>query len=75
PGDRQAWAIAPMLAPGTQSWSFRLVGGADLASADSRSLQTAGALAGSGNVVLNDPFNVTINKPTTVGVSVLRTGT
>ncbi|MDH2379981.1 filamentous haemagglutinin family protein [Bradyrhizobium sp. CER78] len=75
PGDRQVWAIAPMLAPGTQSWSFRLVGGADLASADSRSLQTADALAGSGNVVLNDPFNVTINKPTTVGVSVLRTGT
>ncbi|UGA45824.1 filamentous hemagglutinin family protein [Bradyrhizobium quebecense] len=75
PGDRQIWAIAPMLAPGTQSWSMRLLGGADLASADSRTLQSANALAGSGNVVLNDPFNVTINKPTTTGVSVLRTGT
>ena len=75
PGDRQIWAIAPMLTPGMQSWSMRLVGGADLASADSRVLQTADALAGSGNVVLNDPFNVTVNKPTTSGVSVVRTGT
>lgn len=75
PGDRQVWPIAPMLAAGTQSWSMRLVGGADLASADSRTLRTADALAGSGNVVLNDPFNVTINKPTTTGVSVVRTGT
>ncbi|AUC96260.1 filamentous hemagglutinin [Bradyrhizobium sp. SK17] len=75
PGDRQIWAIAPMLAPGMQSWSMRLVGGADLASADGRTLQTADALAGSGNVVLNDPFSVTINKPTTPGVSVVRTGT
>ncbi|MHC2437089.1 filamentous haemagglutinin family protein [Bradyrhizobium sp. USDA 4451] len=75
PGDRQVWAISPMLAPGTQAWSMRLVGGADLASADSRALRTAGALAGSGNVVLNDPYNVTINKPTTLGVSVVRTGT
>ncbi|HEX7925373.1 MAG TPA: filamentous hemagglutinin, partial [Bradyrhizobium sp.] len=75
PGDRQIWAIAPMLAPGMQSWSMRLVGGADLASADNRVLRTADALAGSGNVVLNDPFNVTVNKPTTTGVSVVRTGT
>ncbi|MCC8962179.1 filamentous hemagglutinin family protein [Bradyrhizobium sp. Pear76] len=75
PGDRQVWAISPMLAPETQSWSMRLVGGADLAGADSRMLQTANALAGSGNVVLNDPFSVTINKPTTTGVSVVRTGT
>ncbi len=75
PGDRQVWPTAPMLAAGTQSWSMRLVGGADLASADSRMLRTADALAGSGNVVLNDPFTVTINKPTTPGVSVVRTGT
>ncbi|WP_342710701.1 filamentous hemagglutinin family protein [Bradyrhizobium sp. B124] len=75
PGDREIWAISPMLAPGTQSWSMRLVGGADLASPDSRMLQTAPALAGSGNVVLSDPFNITINKPTTSGVSVVRTGT
>ncbi|NEV02616.1 hypothetical protein FNJ47_44810, partial [Bradyrhizobium sp. UFLA 03-164] len=75
PGDRQVWPTAPMLGAGTQSWSMRLVGGADLASADSRALQTVAALAGSGNVVLNDPYNVTINKPTTPGVSVVRTGT
>ncbi len=75
PGDRQIWAISPMLAPGAQSWSMRLVGGADLASADSRTVRSINGLAGSGNVVLNDPFNVTINKPTTSGVSVVRTGT
>ncbi|TAI66951.1 filamentous hemagglutinin, partial [Bradyrhizobium sp. Leo170] len=76
PGDRQVWAIAPMLAPGTQSWSMRLVGGADLASADSRALKTADSLAGSGNVVLNDPFQVTlVGSASTTGVSVVRTGT
>ncbi|WP_076866829.1 filamentous haemagglutinin family protein [Bradyrhizobium mercantei] len=75
PGDNKIWAIAPMLAPQMQSWSMRLVGGADLASADGRALQTADSLAGSGNVVLNNPFNVTTNKPTTPGVSVVRTGT
>ncbi|WP_420970617.1 filamentous haemagglutinin family protein [Bradyrhizobium sp. B120] len=75
PGDRQIWATSSMLDPGTQSWSMRLVGGADLASADSRALQTVSALAGSGNVVLNDPFSVTINKPSSPGVSVVRTGT
>jgi len=30
------WAIAPMLAEGSQSWSMRLVAGADTAAADSR---------------------------------------
>ncbi len=75
PGDRQVLATAPMLAAGTQSWSMRLVGGADLASADSRALQSTGALSGSGNVVLNDPFSVTIKAMPTPGVSVVRTGT
>ncbi|WP_454621030.1 filamentous haemagglutinin family protein [Bradyrhizobium cenepequi] len=76
PGDRKVWAIAPMIAPGTQSWSMRLVGGADLASADSRALKTADSLAGSGNLVLNDPFQVTLVGATpTTGVSVVRTGT
>ncbi|WP_456710985.1 filamentous haemagglutinin family protein [Bradyrhizobium sp. USDA 4452] len=74
PGDRQVWATAPMLSAGTQSWSMRFVGGADLASADRRALQSTEALAGSGNVVLNDPYSVTINTPTP-GVSVVRTGT
>ena len=30
------WAVAPMLPAGTESWSLRLAGGADLASADTR---------------------------------------
>lgn len=34
------WAIAPMLAEGTQSWSLRLVAGADTEAADSRILQS-----------------------------------
>nr|WP_242487538.1 hypothetical protein [Pseudomonas sp. TH05] len=34
------WAIAPMLAEGSQSWSLRLVAGADTQAADSRLLQT-----------------------------------
>ncbi|WP_232311081.1 filamentous haemagglutinin family protein, partial [Herbaspirillum autotrophicum] len=33
------WAIAPMLAEGSQSWSMRLVAGADLGAADSRIVQ------------------------------------
>ncbi len=48
-GGRQGklWAIAPMLIEGAQSWSLRLVAGADTAAADSRVLQsqpTAGNL-------------------------------
>ncbi len=75
-GDRKVWAIAPMLTPGTQSWSMRLVGGADLGSADSRALQPASSLAGSGNVVLNDPFTVGLaSSSQSPGVSVVRTGT
>ncbi|WP_053150597.1 filamentous hemagglutinin family protein [Pseudomonas sp. Pf153] len=33
------WAVAPMLAEGSQSWSLRLVAGADTAAADSRIVQ------------------------------------
>ncbi|EJM00069.1 filamentous hemagglutinin family N-terminal domain containing protein [Pseudomonas sp. GM102] len=33
------WAIAPMLADGSQSWSLRLVSGADTTAADSRVVQ------------------------------------
>jgi filamentous hemagglutinin family protein len=33
------WAIAPMLAEGSQSWSLRLVAGADIDAADSRIVQ------------------------------------
>ena len=33
------WAIAPMLAEGSQAWGMRLVAGADLAAADTRGVQ------------------------------------
>ncbi|WP_417696901.1 filamentous haemagglutinin family protein [Pseudomonas sp.] len=37
------WAIAPMLAEGSQSWSLRLVAGADTQAADSRIVQSVKA--------------------------------
>lgn len=37
--DGRMWAIAPMLAEGSQSWSLRLVAGADTTAADSRIVQ------------------------------------
>ncbi|QQB35150.1 filamentous hemagglutinin family protein [Achromobacter deleyi] len=45
------WALAPMLAEGSQSWSLRLVGGADLGAADTRTTQLGEAR---GNLVLAD---------------------
>ena len=39
------WAVAPMLPAGTESWSLRLAGGADLASADTRALLPSMQLA------------------------------
>ena len=53
-GDSQGknWAIAPMLPAGTQSWSFRLVGGADTKAADSRAVRPDAAR--SDGVVLAD---------------------
>ncbi|WP_460149308.1 filamentous haemagglutinin family protein [Pseudomonas sp. H1_A03] len=38
-GEGKLWAVAPMLAEGSQSWSMRLVAGADTQAADSRLLQ------------------------------------
>ncbi|SEK14760.1 MULTISPECIES: filamentous haemagglutinin family protein [unclassified Variovorax] len=35
----RTWALAPLLAQGSQSWDLRLVGGADLSAADSRLTQ------------------------------------
>lgn len=65
--------MAPMLAPGSSSASIRLVGGADVTSADQRGLQTARALAGQGNVTLSDAaYN---NSLSAKSFSVLRTGT
>lgn len=51
------WAVAPMLQPGSQSWSMRLVAGADLSSADGRALRAASELAEAGqtgNLTLSD---------------------
>ena len=72
-GARPNYAVAPMLAPGVQSWSMRLVGGADTQAADSRILRALTSLAGSGNVVLNDPHAV--GSEGNFGPSVVRTGT
>ena len=51
------WAVAPMLAAGSQSWSMRLVAGADIGSADGRTLRAATDLARaghSGDLTLSD---------------------
>ena len=72
--DRRNWAAAPMLAPGTQSWSMRLVGGADLASADSRTLAAGSRLGGRGDVVLDAPGKVGPARQQSA-LSVIRTGT
>ncbi|MRT32958.1 hypothetical protein FGX01_03815, partial [Xylella fastidiosa subsp. multiplex] len=54
PEPGRMWAIAPMLAAGSLSASIRLVSGADLAAADTRSLQADTQLSGRGNMVLDD---------------------
>ena len=51
------WAVAPMLAAGSQSWSMRFVAGADIASSDGRTLRAATDLASaghSGDLTLSD---------------------
>jgi filamentous hemagglutinin family protein len=79
-GERQIWAISPMLAAGSQSWSMRLVAGADLSAANTSTLQTGAQLAANGaagNIALNDPFQINqngLNVPLP-GFSVVRTGT
>ena len=47
----KVWAVAPMLPEGSQSWSMRLVGGADLDGADTRATQYG---VKRGNLVLAD---------------------
>ncbi|OAM90056.1 filamentous hemagglutinin family protein [Termitidicoccus mucosus] len=66
------WAVAPMLAAGSQSAPLRLVSGADLASADARGLRSAGLLAGAGNLTLDDARASSSSKVSIF--SVLRTG-
>ncbi|KHK52954.1 hypothetical protein PI87_19165 [Ralstonia sp. A12] len=46
------WAIAPMLKSGTESWSMRLVSGADISAADSRAVRPDARQAAS--LVLGD---------------------
>lgn len=53
------WAIAPMLEEGSQSWSIRLVAGADTEAADSRLLQPHPV---SGNLRLADSHYGTFGK-------------
>lgn len=47
----RTWALAPMLAAGSQSWDLRLVAGADLAAADSRLTHAQSG----GKLMLADP--------------------
>jgi filamentous hemagglutinin family protein len=68
------WAVSPMLPAGDQSWSLRLVAGADLSAADSRTLQAKTVLNGAGNLVLYDPHLSAVN-PAVALPSVIRTGT
>ncbi|SFP71388.1 filamentous hemagglutinin family N-terminal domain-containing protein [Variovorax sp. PDC80] len=70
------WATAPMLAPGMQSWSMRLVSGADLQSADSRVVLPSSRLGGKGALVLDDlHYAGTAGDAPFAAVSVVRTGT
>jgi filamentous hemagglutinin family protein len=80
------WAVAPLLPASDQSWSIQLVAGADLGAADTRTVQTAPALAGQataanpapGSIVLSDPhyMNSSSTADSTQAVeSVIRTGT
>ncbi|WP_152535493.1 filamentous haemagglutinin family protein [Bradyrhizobium sp. Ai1a-2] len=64
------WAIAPMLAAGSQSWSMRFTSGADTTAADSRRLN----VDGTGDMVLND-LHYSSPSSNVLGLSVLRTGT
>jgi filamentous hemagglutinin family protein len=62
----------PMLAAGSQSWSLRMVSGADLQSADSRTVQSLSTLGTAGNMVLSDLHTDLTGLPLS---SVIRTGT
>ncbi|MCA1454174.1 filamentous hemagglutinin family protein [Bradyrhizobium sp. BRP22] len=65
------WALAPMLAPGSLSWSMRYVAGADLGAADTRAVQS---MLSAGNLALKDPHGTGIDGAQEAP-SVLRTGT
>ncbi len=67
------WAVAPMLAPGSQSWSMRLASGSDLGSASSRSLASPSTLGGGGNLTLDD-LHYSGPSLSNEAISVIRTG-
>ncbi|WP_051334612.1 filamentous haemagglutinin family protein [Bradyrhizobium sp. Ai1a-2] len=65
-------AGAKPLAAGTESWSIRMVAGADRQSADTRAVRTLTQLGGSGNMVLSNPINDMSGR---ILPNVIRTGT
>ncbi|WP_407352060.1 filamentous haemagglutinin family protein [Luteimonas sp. R10] len=72
-GSGRMWAVAPMLEPGALSWSMRLVAGADLMASDTRTVAPVGALAGGGNLVLDNLHRTVLDEAD--AISVVRTGT
>ncbi len=74
-GQGRMMVVADMLAPGMRSWSMRLVGGADLASADTRTVTAASLLGARGDVLLDDPHVSSTQSGPEDAISVVRTGT
>ncbi|WP_431508914.1 filamentous haemagglutinin family protein [Variovorax sp. DAIF25] len=74
-GQGRMMVVADMLAPGMRSWSMRLVGGADLASADTRGVTAASLLGARGDVLLDDPHLSSTQSGPEDAISVVRTGT
>ncbi|MGO4683992.1 filamentous haemagglutinin family protein [Hyphomicrobium sp. 2TAF46] len=70
PEPGKVWAVAPMLAAGSQSWSMRLASGADIAAVNSRALQSSKT----GDLVLDDEHFSGPSKKQ-LAASVIRTGT
>ncbi|SAI65811.1 Heme:hemopexin utilization protein A [Bordetella ansorpii] len=50
----QVWALSQMLAPGSRSWSMRIVSGADLSASDTRAVRSVQSLGASGDLLLED---------------------
>ena len=74
----RVWGAAPLLPAGSESWSLRLVGGSDLAAADSRVLRPASTLRpGEGDVHLADTHYIVSSDGLGLNqaFSVVRTGT
>ena len=80
------YALAPMLTAGDLSWSFQLVGGAEVGAADTTAVQTTTALQAEATATNSTPGSITLSdlhymspKDTTLRnnevFSVIRTGT